>query len=279
MDFNGQNTEPLLIGEALSAAQIQQLASQELPAPLTPPACEPSGAMRAELRYWQEGLYTLRENSGQSAEVRISGLGAPVEIAGPWTVKFPPNLGAPAQIILPQLMSLHRYSEDGVRFFSGIATYSRAFNISAGFAAGGKRLHLDLGRVEVIAEVYVNGKRTGNVWKPPYRIDISEFVHEGENHLEVQVANLWPNRMIGDEEFPDEYEYGNPMERFGFKQYFGGGGMKHIPDWYTKGEPKPPGKRIAFSTWKWYKKGDPLLESGLLGPVFLRSAVNRSIEI
>jgi hypothetical protein len=125
----------------------------------------------------------------------------------------------------------------------------------------------------------VNGKPIGNVWKFPYRLDITDAVRAGENDLEIQVTNLWPNRLIGDEQFPAEYEYGGGM--FGPGTGAGGstGGITKIPDWYAQRKPKPPSPRVAFTTWKWYSKDDPLLESGLLGPVRLQAAVRRAISV
>jgi hypothetical protein len=278
IDFMGQATEPQLFPAALSEARIRQWAAAGVPKPEDPPPCEPAGSARPELLFWEEGVYTLRDSAGKSTPVRVSGLGKPVEITGPWRVTFPPNLGAPAEITLPELISLHRHSQDGVKYFSGTATYSKRFSVPASAVAGGKRLFLDLGRVEVIAEVKVNGKPAGNVWKFHYRLDITEAVRPGDNELEIQVTNLWPNRLIGDEQFPPEYEYGGGM--FGPATGTGGatGGIAKIPDWYAQGKPKPKGQRVAFTTWKWYSKDDPLLESGLLGPVRLRTAVRRSIE-
>jgi hypothetical protein len=210
--------------------------------------------------------------------VQVSGIGKPVDIPGPWTVKFPPNLGAPPEITLPELKSLHRHDQAGVKYFSGTATYTKKFSVPADAKAGGKRLYLDLGRVEVIAEVKLNGQAIGNVWKPPYRLDITDAVRAGDNDLEIQVANLWPNRLIGDEQQPPEYEYG---AAFGGGAGTSGqtGGITKIPDWYAKGQPKPPSPRVAFATWKWYSKDDPLFESGLLGPVRLRTALRRPIEV
>ena len=132
--------------------------------------------------------------------------------------------------------------------------------------AGGKRVYLDLGRVEVLAEVKVNGKDLGTLWKPPFRVDVTDAVHAGNNDLEVRVTNLWPNRLIGDEQLPPENEYGP------------NGGILKMPDWYTQGKPKPPGGRITFTTWKHFDKDSPLLASGLLGPVRLRMAVRRPLE-
>jgi hypothetical protein len=208
MDFAGQSTEPELFPEAMSEARIQQLAAAGLPNPDDPPAFEPAGLARPELLFWQDGNYSLRDSAGRSTAMQVSGIGKPVDIKGPWTVKFPPNLGAPPEITLPELKSLHRHEQDGVKYFSGTATYTKRFSLPADAKAGGKRLYLDLGRVEVIAEVKVNGKALGNVWKPPYRLDITDAVRAGDNDLEIQLANLWPNRLIGDEQQPPEYEYG-----------------------------------------------------------------------
>ncbi len=277
MDFMGQMTEPQLLNEALGEARIQQLAATGVPKPEDPPPFEPAGSAKAELLYWEDGNYTLRDSAGRTTSVQISGIGQPVEIKGPWRVSFPPNLGAPAEITLPQLMSLHRHSEPGVKYFSGTATYTKKFSVPAEAKAGGKRLYLDLGTVEVLADVKVNGEPIGNVWKFPYRLDITDAVRAGENDLEIQVTNLWPNRLIGDEQFPAEYEYGGGM--FGPGTGAGGstGGITKIPDWYAQGKPKPQTQRVAFTTWKWYSKDDPLLESGLIGPVRLRAAVRRPI--
>jgi hypothetical protein len=281
-DFLGQTTEPQLFNEALADTRIQQLAAAGLPPPEGPPAVEFTGAAKSELHFWEDGNYSVRDGSGRSSAMQIAGIGKPVEIAGPWTVRFQPGRGAPPQITLPALKSLHRHDQDGVKYFSGVATYVKSFNVPATAIGSGKRLYLDLGRVEVVADVRVNGRSAGNVWKPPYRLDVTDLVRAGANDLEVEVATLWPNRLIGDEQFPAEYEYGGG----GGAGAGGGGGapaggtartgaISRIPDWYAQGQPKPPSQRIGFTTYKWYSKDDPLFESGLLGPVLLRTAIRR----
>jgi len=261
MDFMGQMTLPVITHGAVDDSRIQQLAAAGLPDPEEPPAFEPSAGATAGLLFWQEGEYTVGDKP-----LQVSGIPKPILIPGPWTVTFPPNLGAPPQITLPELKSLHRHELDGVKYFSGTATYTTRFQVAADATANGKRLYLDLGRVEVIAEVRVNGKPAGNLWKFPYRTEITALVHPGENALEIEVTNLWPNRLIGDEQLPPEYEYAGAT-----------GGIKAIPDWYAQGKPKPPSPRVGFATWKWYSKDDPLLESGLLGPVKLRTAIRRDV--
>ena len=122
-----------------------------------------------------------------------------------------------------------------MKFFSGTATYRRTFDWKPLESASANRqspIFLDLGRVEVMARVRLNGQDLGVVWKTPFRVDVSDALQPGENLLEITVANLWPNRLIGD-----------------------------------AGLPEP--QRIAWTTWNPFTKDAPLLESGLLGPVTL----------
>ena len=119
-----------------------------------------------------------------------------------------------------------------------------------------RRLWLDLGEVQAFARVKVNGKDFGLLWKPPFLLDVTDAVSAGENRLEVGVTNLWPNRMIGDEQLPED-SLRNPD-----------GTLKRWPDWLRQGKPSPTGRQ-TFTTWRLWKKSDPLLKSGLLGPVRL----------
>jgi hypothetical protein len=269
--FNGDMTEPELFPEALDEDHIRKLSETGVPPPEEPPAIELAGSANPELLIRQDGRYLLRDASGKDSALRISGTGTPMELTGPWDVTFPPKRGAPSGVTLPELMSLHRHSDSGVRYFSGTAAYSKSLTISADALSHNKRLYLDLGRVEVIAEVRVNGRGLGTLWKPPYRLDVTEAVHQGANRLEVLVTNLWPNRLIGDEHLPPEYEYSD--KGASIKDI---GEIKRIPDWFLQNKPKP-GARVTFSTWKHYSQDSPLLESGLLGPVRLRTAFRQPL--
>ena len=262
--FDGDMSDPELFKEALGEDRIQQLAAGGIPSPVAPPDVEWAGNANSELLIWQDGSYTLQGAAGKSS-LKISGIGNPLEIPGPWQVSFPPNLGAPAEVTLPELISLHQHSDPGVKYFSGTATYSKQISIPSGATAGDRRLFLDLGWVHVVAQVRVNGRDLGLLWKPPFRVDITPAVRPGENKLEVLVTNQWVNRLIGDEQLPAENEYAP------------GGNIKVIPDWYLQGKPKPPGGRTTFATWKHFDKDSPLLVSGLVGPVRVRTAVRRRI--
>jgi hypothetical protein len=263
--FDGDISDPELFKEALSEDRIRALAAAPSPGPLEPPAVEWPGGPGPELLFWQDGTYTLQGATGKSS-LRISGIGKPVEISGPWQVSFPAGLGAPPEVTLPELISLHKHSEPGVKYFSGTATYSKQITLSPGAASGERRLYLDLGWVHAVAQVRLNGKDLGLLWKPPYRVDITSAARRGDNKLEVLVTNQWVNRLIGDEQLPPENEYGPD------------GAIKVIPQWFLEGKPKPSGARVTFATWKHYSKDSPLLVSGLVGPVRLRRAIRRRVS-
>src|SRR3546814_17495309 len=101
---------------------------------------------------------------------------------------------------LDRLGSLHRHDDFGVRHFAGTATWRTRFAVAAGALGGDKRVYLDLGRVEVIASVRVNGRDLGKLWKPPYRIDVTDAVRAGTHMPEVSVTNLQTEaRRVGEE--------------------------------------------------------------------------------
>ncbi|MDR0352930.1 MAG: hypothetical protein LBI02_06175 [Opitutaceae bacterium] len=122
---------------------------------------------------------------------------------GAWDVSFPSGLGAPARVPFEKLVPWGMHADAGVKYFSGTATYTHAFQAERAWLADGARVLLDLGGVGDIAEVAVNGRPLGILWKPPYRIDITGALHDGGNHLEIKVTNQWTNRLIGDMALPD----------------------------------------------------------------------------
>ena len=155
---------------------------------------------------------------------RVAGFG------GPWSVTFQPGRGAPRSAKLSRLASLSKNARPGIKYFSGIATYRRSFRLPAR-ERNGRPLWLDLGRVGDLAEVHVNGKLVGTIWHTPYRLDIGNAVKPGRNRLEVRVADLWVNRLIGDAQ--------------------------------------PRARKITWTAVPTYKPDAPLKSSGLIGPVTL----------
>lgn len=207
----------------------------------------------------QPGAYALQFADGRSRPFTVTALPAPLEIGGPWDLHFAPDSGGPDRVTLDHLASWSEHPDPRVKYFSGRATYVKTLSLSPDFVAAGRRLFLDLGQVAVMAEVRLNGRDLGILWKSPFRLDITEVVRPGENRLEVAVVNLWINRQIGDEQLPEDSDR-NPN-----------GTLKSWPSWLQEGKPSPTGRR-TFTSWRLWKKDDPLAVSGLLGPVTLQVA-------
>jgi hypothetical protein len=188
---------------------------------------------------------------------------ASVALAGEWTVSFQKHRGAPEQITTKELKTLGAFEDFGVKHFSGTATYRTTFDCSALKS----RMWLDLGEVAVIASAKLNGKPLGLRWKPPFRFEVTGLLREGKNELEVDVTTTWVNRLIGDEHFPDDVTPKGTWKE---------GGMPVVPDWLVKGLPRTEPRRITFAAWKFWKAGDPLHPSGLLGPVRLEAKESRN---
>ena len=183
----------------------------------------------------QSGTYEFISGSGKSVKQEVASLPAPQEMTGPWQLDFPPKLGAPATATMDQLGSWSESADDGIKYFSGTATYHHDFDLSADWLAKDRRVYLDLGSVKNLAQVVLNGKPLAILWKAPFRLDITDGAHVGSNHLVLKVTNLWPNRLIGDQKLPEA-------------------------------------KRITWASVSLYKADSPLLPSGLLGPVTLSPA-------
>lgn len=193
-----------------------------------------------ELHAREAGRYTWVCSDGRERSIEVVAP-HPIELSNPWNVAFPgvPTLGTP--LVWPRLMSWTEHADDAVKHFSGTATYTTRFDLPAEALAPDRRLWLDLGAVEVMAEVRVNGRDLGVLWKTPFEVDITEAARPGANELEVKVTNLWWNRLVGDDRLP-------PAARTTF----------------TTAPPRTPRNR--------------LLPSGLLGPVAVRTSVVRAVD-
>jgi hypothetical protein len=178
-----------------------------------------------------------------------------------WQVSFDEHLVTGGQITLNRLIPLNEHSDFDVRHFSGTATYKTTFQVEKPEVP----LFLDLGEVQVIAEINLNGRAFKTLWKPPFRVDISDVVRSGENNLEVKVTNLWVNRLIGDEYFP-AWEGRNNGDQEKRGNYYDA-----LPRWLVDGDPMPDDDKKAFSAWCHWTKDDKLLNSGLIGPVKILS--------
>ncbi len=223
------------------------------------------------------GLYELKTAAGRTLQAKVGPVPDELAIDGPWELEFPEGWGAPPRVTLERLISWTDHPNAGVKYFSGTATYRKRFEVPARTLSRACHYCLDLGRVAVIAEAKLNGRELGVLWKPPFRADVTEIFHAGANELVVHVVNLWPNRLIGDDHLPPDCEWVPPSTPRNLTPHTWGGVLEHWPNWLLENKPSPTG-RLTFTTWRHWSKDDPLLESGLLGPVRILATAVREIR-
>ena len=192
------------------------------------------------LEVFKPGGYKLRRADGKSVSIKVDAIPPIQKIEGPWQLSFPPGWGAPKHVAFDTLMSWTDSDNAGIKYFSGTAIYHKQFDLKT--KTKNLRIYLDLGNVQELAEIKLNGQPLGVLWMPPFRVDITDAVHAGENELEIQVTNLWPNRLIGDQFLPSE-------------------------------------KRYTRTNIRKFHKGYPLRISGLLGPVRIVFAKQVKVKI
>ncbi|MBZ5564580.1 MAG: hypothetical protein LAP13_19450 [Acidobacteriia bacterium] len=247
----------------LSPAVIPEIQLQQEPGAISVKSNAAGGYL---IEVAQPGLYELKTAAQRALQAKVAAIPDRLEIDGPWELEFPEGWGAPPRLTLERLISWTDHPDAGVKYFSGTATYRRRFEVPAKMLSRDCRFYLDLGRVAVIAEAELNGRDLGVLWKPPFRADITEIIRAGANELAVSVVNLWPNRLIGDDHLPPDCEWAPPSTPRNLTPHTWGGVLDHWPKWFLENKPSPTG-RLTFTTWKHWSKDDPLLESGLLGPV------------
>ena len=202
------------------------------------------------------GKITYTNLSEETKTIEVTSIPKPIDLSSSWQVDFPLNSEVSESLEFEELKSWSNHKKEAIQHFSGTATYTKEFVLLDDVLQSDKSLELDLGNVAVVAEVFVNGEKASTLWKAPFRITIDDFVIKGTNTIKVKVTNLWPNKLIGDESFPLDYQ------RQGNK-------IKKLPSWLLN-DLKRPSKRTTLSSWKHWSKEDTLLTSGLLGPVKIR---------
>jgi hypothetical protein len=270
--FRGEKAGIESVERALSAGEIVALArSKPRSAGPAPMAIVRTDAGGLEARIAEAGLYSVKRADGRTVSVDARDLPAPEEIAGPWEVRFPAKMDVPERITLDRLIALDQHPDEAVKHFSGTATYRKVFDLPAEIGSrksevgGGhspradlrpltsdlsSSVFLDLGRVESMAEVVVNGRTFGVLWKPPFVVDVTDAVQPGTNTLEVRVTGTWRNRLVGDAKHPDGFP----------------------------GGAKPPQFKPFVTADPKLGANAPLAPYGLLGPVRLQPARRVAVE-
>lgn len=156
-------------------------------------------------------------------------------LTAPWEVSFDPKWGGPEKVVFGTLEDWSKRPEPGIKYYSGKAVYRTTFD--APIDTVKDRRFLSLGTVKNMASVKLNGTDLGVVWCDPWRVEIpAALLREKDNQLEITVANLWINRLIGDSALPKK-------------------------------------ERLTWSTLEPFKPDSPLQESGLMGPVSIMTEV------
>jgi hypothetical protein len=180
------------------------------------------------------GKYRIEYSDGNQDQFEINSIPDPIELSVPWKVSFDNKWGGPGEVVFDTLVSWTERAEDGIKYYSGKVIYEKEFEMDASLLRSNLKISLDLGVVDATARVELNGNEVGMLWKAPYRSDISGFLNPGRNQLLVEVANTWPNRIIGDLNSKD-------------------------------------GKKYTWSnSTSHYNKDSELIKSGLKGPVKIR---------
>lgn len=205
------------------------------------------------------GSYCFRLSDGTEIEREVEEPQV-MDLGKDWNLSVDGGLSSR---LLTCLKSWSEMEEEPYRFFSGSASYARSFYLEEALAENSRAL-LDLGRVEVIAEVRVNGQNAGTLWHAPYQVDITPYLLEGTNELEVVVTNQYANRLIGERRFADQLHW------------HGNGVLAQFPKW-VYGENEFSVTHASFTTYSPWDEETPLLKAGLIGPVKLKFVTKQKL--
>jgi hypothetical protein len=206
-----------------------------------------------------------------NGDKRVIHMNTPIEkeIEGPWNITFKPKLDEPFNTIYKELKDFSSIADPRIQYFAGSAVYKSSFKIASNNTNSNNQYLLDLGTMNDIASIKVNGINLGVTWYPPYIIDVSKAIRNGTNQIEITVTNNWANRLIGDEKEPADFEWGADRDELGRA-------MKSFPDWFVEDKPRPSAGRKSFILWYYYRADSRLKPAGLVGPVKI---VTREIKL
>ena len=207
-----------------------------------------------------QSYFVVFDNGKQvaaSGKNNFPGRSVLLNLDGSWKLSFDPKLGGPSQVVFENLTDWTLRPEQGIKYYSGTAVYQKTFTIPKDQLSAEGSVFIDLGKVNSMAEVSLNGVELGTLWTAPWNIDITNALRSGSNELKIKVVNLWPNRLIGDEQYAND-----------------GISNRKWPEWMMENKPRNS-QRTTFASYGFYKKDSPLLKSGLLGPVKIFNIPNK----
>ncbi|MEO5682491.1 MAG: glycosyl hydrolase [Chitinophagaceae bacterium] len=152
---------------------------------------------------FSSGNYSMTWSDGKTSTSKLGSPNTTMALTGKWLINFDTSWGGPAEVQADSLMSWTNYDNKGIKYYSGKAVYRKTFSVSAVNLKNTKAI-LDLGNVLEMASISINGQQMPVKWNAPFRFDITNYIKPGKNQLEVEVVNLWANRLIGDSKLPVE---------------------------------------------------------------------------
>ena len=231
-------------------------------------SCEAKENMALEIEPYGSRFIILRHSISSKPAPKHLYTAESTPVIGTWNVSFPEY----ANITMDSLMSWTDNENKDIKYFSGTATYTIDINLKKKQLKDKEaRFVLSLGKVKNMARVTVNGIDCGLLWKTPFTCDITDALQKGNNSIAIEITNLWPNRMIGDEFEPADIEWGEALTySYAPGSPTAGYYMAKLPDWLREGKPRPSKGRKTVYAFKFFTKDSPLLESGLFGPVEMK---------
>ncbi|WP_200979981.1 glycosyl hydrolase [Echinicola sp. 20G] len=201
----------------------------------------------------KNGNYIVTDDNKLQQEKEMGYL--PLRVNGDWRLTFPEIKKGQKTYYFSELIDWTSHESEEVKYYSGTAIYENEFFVDKKMLDEDHRITLDLGEVNVAVRVIINDQDLGVLWMSPYRLDISNVLRKGKNKIQIEVTNQWTNRLIGDENYPNETGFDRQAET--------------MPSWFLNNEPAPLKQRSTFTITDFYRKGDELIPAGLIGPVVL----------
>ncbi|TWO34558.1 glycoside hydrolase [Seonamhaeicola sediminis] len=199
--------------------------------------------------------YSLTVNNKLQEEKETESIALAFE--NDWTVTFPSLRLEEKSFKFSELIDWSKHDVEGIKYYSGTAIYENEFKLSNKQLINNQRFMLYLGKISIAAKVVINGTDLGVLWMPPFELDITEVLKKGKNTISLEVTNQWTNRLIGDEQYPNETNFDRNAEV--------------MPYWFLNNEPAPLKQRSTFTITNFYGRDKTLLPAGLIGPITIKT--------
>lgn len=254
---------------SITFGQEELISADAAPANIQDSTFPAADAANGLLRVTRSGDYIVTYNDGSNEKVRIPHIPASLQATTSWDISFPVTDSLTKQVHTGSLRSWTDNPDPDIRYFSGTATYRTTVEVPSRLLRHGIRLWLCFHEIHDTAEISVNGTPAGILWTAPWHLEIGTLLYPGTNTLEIKVSNRWVNRLIGDEQFPQEYE--NRLSETDGQGYVRITGPDTEPF-------RTSGRRRAASTWRHYNAGSSLQPSGLIGDIAIIPTYEKTLR-